>query len=652
MTAKIINNTNAVLPSGWYVVSKDVNISDFRLTVLGSANIILADGKTFTITGGTVTATGGVVGYGICGRYGASGSIINITGGNIRAMRGETSLLGSQPAGIGDSKGATISLDYTNDVSIYATNYHGTVTLQKDFLDTQNNYYPSGKVTDNGILSGKTLVPVKVVLANDADNSAVLSTNDGRTCVATLSGRTLRKNGDWNTLCLPFSLPSLSGTPLEGATVKTLCSADFINGMLALTFGDDLTGIEAGKPYIVRWDGNYVKIGTEAEWNTFAANVNNGTETYADKIVQLTADIDISLPVGTNSHPFMGIFDGQGHTLNVNISDTQNQGTAPFRYIYGATIKNVKTTGTINGTMHCSGLVGFAKTATDYSTSGILMVNNINNCEVAATITCGGTTHTHCGGILGHGTKTATTIKDCLFSGSISGATTYTGIIYGWGDTGRHTIINCLADGNYEGSNGVDMIKSGDTRTITNCYKTQNIGERGTYTTATGSQLASMLGSGWEVRDGKVVPKIEDGTDIVNPVFYGVTIDNAAPTAVEGTDGNVKFVGHYSPFTIDEGNINEIVILDSDNQLGYSETPREQESCRAYFWVKPNDDGSASARRVMFGPYEVPTMMTTTDFSENTDKADAWYTVDGRRLSGKPTLRGIYVNKGRKIVIK
>ena len=68
MTAKIINNTNAVLPSGWYVVSKDVNISDFRLTVLGSANIILADGKTFTITGGTVTATGGVVGYGIGGR--------------------------------------------------------------------------------------------------------------------------------------------------------------------------------------------------------------------------------------------------------------------------------------------------------------------------------------------------------------------------------------------------------------------------------------------------------------------------------------------------------------------------------------------------------------------------------------------------------
>jgi len=29
-----------------------------------------------------------------------------------------------------------------------------------------------------------------------------------------------------------------------------------------------------------------------------------------------------------------------------------------------------------------------------------------------------------------------------------------------------------------------------------------------------------------------------------------------------------------------------------------------------------------------------------------------WYTLDGRRLSGKPMARGIYVNNGRKVVIK
>ena len=34
------------------------------------------------------------------------------------------------------------------------------------------------------------------------------------------------------------------------------------------------------------------------------------------------------------------------------------------------------------------------------------------------------------------------------------------------------------------------------------------------------------------------------------------------------------------------------------------------------------------------------------------NSTDAWYALDGRRLSGKPTQRGIYINNGKKIVIK
>jgi hypothetical protein len=34
------------------------------------------------------------------------------------------------------------------------------------------------------------------------------------------------------------------------------------------------------------------------------------------------------------------------------------------------------------------------------------------------------------------------------------------------------------------------------------------------------------------------------------------------------------------------------------------------------------------------------------------DQATIYYTLDGRRLAGKPTTRGIYVNNGKKIVIK
>ena len=31
---------------------------------------------------------------------------------------------------------------------------------------------------------------------------------------------------------------------------------------------------------------------------------------------------------------------------------------------------------------------------------------------------------------------------------------------------------------------------------------------------------------------------------------------------------------------------------------------------------------------------------------------DGWYTIDGRRLAGKPTQSGIYINNGQKVLIK
>ena len=97
---------------------------------------------------------------------------------------------------------------------------------------------------------------IDITLADDADNGETLYLNDGKKAQSvTLSGRTLIKDGRWQTLCLPFALSSLSGTPLEGAEVKTLESATLVDetGKLTLNFSGNLTAIEAGRPYIVRW---------------------------------------------------------------------------------------------------------------------------------------------------------------------------------------------------------------------------------------------------------------------------------------------------------------------------------------------------------------------------------------------------------------
>ena len=408
-----------------------------------------------------------------------------------------------------------------NVVTVIPFDENGNVTLYEKWALTLQN--------DDRTETTKNTDIISAAVANST------------TCEVTLADRTFYRDNTWNSLCLPFNLSDFAGTPLEGATVKTLESSTYSDGALTLSFSD-ASAILAGKPYFVKWAyGADLIIRSAEDWNTFATNVNNGSESYVGKVVKLAADISISTIAGnTSDHPFMGTFDGCGHTLNVNITDESNQGTAPFRYISGAIIQNVRTKGTVRGNLHCSGLVGFAQNT-----------NTIRNCEVAVSVICSGGNHSHCGGILGHGLSSTTTIRDCLFSGSISGTTTATGIIYGWTGNGTHTVINCLADGIYTNCTGLDVLyKYQGTTTVTNSYKTQNVGSTGTFTTATGSSLVALLGDGWELSGGKVVPKMTNTVnDIANPAFANVTISN---TNADVNTHYADFVGYFSsPTNID-----------------------------------------------------------------------------------------------------
>jgi hypothetical protein len=98
-----------------------------------------------------------------------------------------------------------------------------------------------------------------------------------------ISGRTLYKDGDWNTLCLPFPLASLTGTPLEGASVKTLSSTDYNGTTQTLTLDfTTATGIEAGKPYIVKWPQGTDIVNPIFSGVTLVEGLNPVATTYAD----------------------------------------------------------------------------------------------------------------------------------------------------------------------------------------------------------------------------------------------------------------------------------------------------------------------------------------------------------------------------------
>lgn len=110
-----------------------------------------------------------------------------------------------------------------------------------------------------------------IELSNAHVNSGLLALYRNKAKNVTLTGRKLN-GGKWNTLCLPFNLSTLDGTPLAGAEVREL---DFTNsydadGVIDNNVDDDyythydawedklylyfkqVTDIKAGKPYIVK----------------------------------------------------------------------------------------------------------------------------------------------------------------------------------------------------------------------------------------------------------------------------------------------------------------------------------------------------------------------------------------------------------------
>ena len=126
------------------------------------------------------------------------------------------------------------------------TRYTATCTYTKDGNEyTFSEYYDVIDVPAIGDMAIK----------DDADNSETITDNYDCPVNATLDGRTLYKDGSWNTLCLPFDVDDISTTPLAGATVKTLSSSsyDASTNTLTIKFSESTTSLTAGTPYIVKW---------------------------------------------------------------------------------------------------------------------------------------------------------------------------------------------------------------------------------------------------------------------------------------------------------------------------------------------------------------------------------------------------------------
>ena len=151
--------------------------------------------------------------------------------------------------------------------------------------------------------------------------------------------------------------------------------------------------------------------------------------------------------------------------------------------------------------------------------------------------------------------------------------------------------------------------------------------------------------------------KWTSGDNIVSPVFESVTISDAEAQAVESKTVGleiVQMVGTYSPVSV-TGNDKSILFLSDANTLYYSSIDRQLRSCRAYFsvpYINSNAGAEARAFVLNFDDEEATGISLTPGPSTEGEGSDCWYTIDGRKLSSKPSQRGMYINKGKIILVK
>ena len=230
------------------------------------------------------------------------------------------------------------------------------------------------------------------------------------------------------------------------------------------------------------------EIASKADWQAFCALVEDG-QTAVD--AKMTKDVDLETDItmaGTANKPYAGTFDGQNHTLTVNWDAGSAKDVAPFGRVNGATIKNLRTEGSIrSNSFYLSGLI-------DEAAGGNITVAN---CVSAVNITSSYTSdRCGAGGLISYIFPSArVTINDCLVKGSINATTEkgqkgMGGFVYV--QNGACIMNNCL----YAGTNNADNSNnncytfaptntSGATTTLNNCHYLNPCGEaQGTQVTA------------------------------------------------------------------------------------------------------------------------------------------------------------------------
>lgn len=135
-------------------------------------------------------------------------------------------------------------------------------------------------------------------------------------------------------------------------------------------------------------------------------------------------------------------------------------------------------------------------------------------------------------------------------------------------------------------------------------------------------------------------------TNITNPVFNDVTINNIMQDVI--ISNAATFKGNYAPVPLSANDTKKLFL--ANNMLYYPTGSVTVKPFRAYFELTSDVPTASGARNLVidFGETTGVGELRT----ENRRIENSFYDLQGRRLNGKPTQKGIYIHNGKLEVLK
>jgi len=161
--------------------------------------------------------------------------------------------------------------------------------------------------------------------------------------------------------------------------------------------------------------------------------------------------------------------------------------------------------------------------------------------------------------------------------------------------------------------------------------------------------LTLNFGNASSIEAGKpYLVKVSATTDLSAAAFTGVIVSK---DAVPFTSTDVDFIPTLGATTI-SGDVKSILFLGASNKL-YN--PNAENSSmkgfRAYFQLKGSAlMAPARAFNIDFGDGETTGIISVSGSGLTVNGSDGCYDLQGRRIEGQPTQKGVYIVNGKKVI--